>query len=174
MAAGCRVLETWRNPAFMLEVYRAPAATWDQVGTSAEPAMQHLRFVPATLAFLLGMSPAVAQNIGPGTPDVVMECLDGNNQPAPNCRFTCGTELASPPDGKKVTWSNVDRVEIHHKGSAGRVDTRSWVFVRFRAGPGSPAVILGLYVGPRYFCSTEELKGPGAPSGLTVTKFGFD
>src|ERR1043166_7674514 len=130
--------------------------------------MKRLSVGVVAISLIQTSGSVVAQNIGPVSPDVVMECFQ-SNRPAASCQFSCGTELASPPAGKEVIWPNVDRVEIHNKGNTGRTDTRSWVFVRFKASPMSPAASFGLYIGPRYYCSAT-LGEAGSAIELRITK----
>jgi ribosomal protein S27E len=117
-----------------------------------------------------------AEPLGPGPADIVMECVR-DNQPSEICQFSCGNELAQPPGGKQVTWGNVSRVEIYNKGSTGRTDTRSWVFVAYKpaANPSAPPNVASLYLGPRYFCLGNTLvDGQGKKIELRITKFQFN
>jgi hypothetical protein len=113
---------------------------------------------------------ASAQNIGPGDPDEVMECFFDNKK-AEVCTFSCGYKL-NQGGGEQVTWANVSRVELYHKGSVGRADTRTWVFVAYKPGPnpGAPPNIAALYIGPRYYC----LGGTLDKAELRFTKFQFN
>jgi hypothetical protein len=137
-----------------------------------------LKGIVVALALLpVGSMIASAQSLAPGNPDVVMECFR-DNKPAEACTFQCGTELVQG-GGKEVIWGNVSRVEFYHKGSSGRADTRSWVFVRARAGGNaSPPFVVGLYLGPRYFCMATQVTKigeppPTIPLELRITKFDF-
>jgi hypothetical protein len=106
-----------------------------------------------------------AQNISPGTPDIVMECMV-NNQPAAICQFECGTKLPS----EHQIWSNVSRVEFHHKGAG----TRSMVFVQLRTQPGNPPSTMFLYLGTRYYCSGATILDSGGRPELRITTWKFD
>ncbi len=133
-----------------------------------------VRLLMASIFSLAEGSMVGAQGLGPGDPDIVFECF-ANDQPAEYCQFSCGSEL-NQGGGKSVSWGNVSRVEIFHKGASGRSDERSFVFVRFRAAPGSPQAIAGLYIGPPIYCLADILSvgGSGVRYELRITKFRFN
>ena len=118
---------------------------------------------------LMTLQSARAADLGPGDPDVVMEC-EYDKKPAEICTFSCGTELAQGGGKETVVWGGVSRAEIYNRGTAGRIDTRSWIFVRFKTGP--KANVVGLYAGPNVHCHTtagsDELTGV-----MKITKFRF-
>jgi hypothetical protein len=119
---------------------------------------------------------ASGQNIGPATPDVVMQCFAGG-EPSNACTFSCGSVLNQAPGEKAVLYPNVRRVEFLYKGSTGRVDGRSWVFIQYSPGVNdAKANVAALYIGPNIYCDTGlvVINGVGATVEMRVTKFSFD
>jgi hypothetical protein len=133
--------------------------------------------VVGLLTLWWGNEQALAQNLTPYDPDIVFECI-ADGKPDNRCRYTCGTELSSPPGGKDVTYPNVSRVEVFNKGSIGHGDTRSWVFIKYQTAPTTKPSVIGLYLGPRYFCSGALLTAVGEHGQvnleLRLTKFKFN
>jgi hypothetical protein len=126
-------------------------------------------------AAFIQASAVSAQNIGPGEPDEVMECfLNGTR--VEGCSFSCGYKL-NQGGGEQVIWTNVSRVELYHKGSVGRADSRTWVFVANKPAPNPnvPPNIVALYIGPRYYClGNTSLGGENNKLELRFTKFQFN
>jgi len=138
------------------------------------------KFLLAAVLAIVAMSAegqlVSAQNLGPGEPDVVMECLY-NGKPSNTCQFSCGSSLDQAPGGKKADWGSVRRVEFFYKGNVGRIDTRTWVFVAFKPGPlTDPPDVVALYIGPPVFCLAGPVTygGDGGKIELRITKFKFN
>ncbi len=133
-----------------------------------------LKLSLASAACLSTCTPAATQALVPGgDPDIVYECFV-NGQPSDQCKFSCGSELNQSPQGQRVEWANVSRVEIYHKGSVGRVDTRSFVVVKFKTLIGTD--IASLYIAPPIYCETGivSVGGNGMKFEMRITKFNFN
>lgn len=115
-----------------------------------------------------------AQGLGPAQPDVVVECFkDGH--PAHDCSVSCGTELKLLGEGP--TWTNVSRLEIFHKGAAGRTDGRAFMFLEYRISPDDPPKTIAGYIAPNVSCGWDAALMVGEKRDvkleMRMTKFRF-
>ena len=129
--------------------------------------------IAALVSFALPCT-ANSQGIGPGQADVVVECFK-DGQPAHDCSVSCGTELKLLGEGP--TWNNVSRLEIFHKGAAGRTDQRVFMFLEYRMNPEDPPKVIAGYVAPNVSCGWDSALMIGEKRDIKlemrITKFSF-
>ena len=116
-----------------------------------------------------------SQGMGLGQADVVVECFK-DGQPAHECSVSCGTELKLLGEGP--TWTNVSRLEIFHKGVAGRTDGRVFMLLEHRMSSDDPPEVIAGYLAPNASCGWETALMVGEKRDIKlemrITRFRFN
>src|SRR5215218_4533425 len=113
--------------------------------------MKHnLRLVICILFSACTSSAVWSQNLASEEPDVIFECFR-DNKSSDTCNLTCGLGPTSSPGGG-ITWTNVDRVELFDRNSAGYAGRRMWIFVRYKSSRTGIASTIALNVGSATNC----------------------